>query len=155
RLVQGQQPRRRGDTDPARRRPDHRSGAQQILGSARCAGLHRQPDSGAAGRPGPVAGWSPMSWVRRHRMLVSNIALVIALLIGASYLLVDVMRVNPLRSTYAVTVDLDQSGGLQSGNDVTLRGFRVGKVDSITLADGGAAIRARVSIDSRYRIPSD
>lgn len=96
-----------------------------------------------------------MNWVRRHKMLVSNVALVIALLIGASYLLVSVMRVNPLQSTYAVTVDLDQSGGLQPGNDVTLRGFRIGKVENITLTDAGDAIRANVSIDSQYKIPTD
>lgn len=96
-----------------------------------------------------------MSWIRRHKLMVSNIALVIALVVGASYVAISVMRVNPLRSTYAVAVDLDQSGGLQPGNDVTLRGFRIGKVDNITLADHGAAIRADVSIDSRYRIPKD
>lgn len=96
-----------------------------------------------------------MNWVRRHKMLVSNVALVIALVIGASYLLVSVMRVNPLQSTYAVTVDLDQSGGLQPGNDVTLRGYRIGKVQDITLTNAGDAIRADVSIDSRYKIPSD
>lgn len=96
-----------------------------------------------------------MNWVKRHKMLVSNVGLLIALVIGASYLAVSVMRVNPLQRTYAVTVDLDQSGGLQPGNDVTLRGFRVGKVDNITLADHGDAIRADLAIDSRYRIPRD
>ncbi len=96
-----------------------------------------------------------MNWVKRHRLLVSNVALLIALVVGASYLAVSVMRVNPLQSTYAVTVDLDQSGGLQPGNDVTLRGFRVGKVENITLADRGNAIRADLSIDSQYHIPRD
>ena len=96
-----------------------------------------------------------MNWVRRHKLLASNVGLVIALLVGASYLAVSVMRVNPLRTTYAVTVDLDQSGGLQPGNDVTLRGFRIGKVNNITIADHGAAIQAEVAIDSRYRIPKD
>src|SRR5690606_34442473 len=54
-----------------------------------------------------------------------------------------------------VTVQLDRSGGLQPGNDVTLRGFRVGKVDSIDLIDRGQSIAAVATIDSDYRIPVD
>ncbi|MEV6770827.1 MlaD family protein [Nocardia sp. NPDC051030] len=96
-----------------------------------------------------------MSWVTRHKNLVSNGALVLILVIGAAYLAVSVMRVNPLRETYKVTVDLDRSGGLQAGNDVTLRGYRVGKVTEIKLARGGEAIAATVEIDSKYKIPSD
>nr|WP_058856982.1 MlaD family protein [Nocardia jinanensis] len=91
----------------------------------------------------------------RNKILLSNIGLVVALLIGGTYLLVDVMRVNPLRSTYTVTVNLDRSGGLQPGNDVTLRGYRVGEVSNLELVDDGAGIRAKAEIDSRYDIPVD
>ncbi|MEV6096440.1 MlaD family protein [Nocardia sp. NPDC051981] len=96
-----------------------------------------------------------MNWVSRHKNLVSNSALVLILLVGASYLLISVMRVNPLRETYTVTVNLDRSGGLQSGNDVTLRGYRVGKVLDIKLIDNGAAIAATAEIDKKYSIPAD
>ncbi|MFJ9364342.1 MlaD family protein [Nocardia sp. NPDC101769] len=96
-----------------------------------------------------------MSWVSRHKNLVSNSALVLILLVGASYLLISVMRVNPLRETYTVTVNLDRSGGLQSGNDVTLRGYRVGKVLDIKLIDNGAGIAATAEIDAKYSIPAD
>ncbi|MFE5287891.1 MlaD family protein [Nocardia sp. NPDC056611] len=96
-----------------------------------------------------------MNWVSRHKNLVSNAALVLILLVGASYLAISVMRVNPLRETYTVTVNLDRSGGLQAGNDVTLRGFRVGKVDDIKLIDNGAAIAATAEIDKKYSIPAD
>ncbi|MDR7167790.1 virulence factor Mce-like protein [Nocardia kruczakiae] len=94
-----------------------------------------------------------MSWLLRHKLLLSTIGLVIAFVVGATYLAVYVMRINPLRSTYTVTVALDRSGGLQPGNDVTLRGFRVGKVNSIKLADRGASIAAEAQIDTRYKIP--
>ncbi|MGV9663178.1 MlaD family protein [Nocardia niigatensis] len=96
-----------------------------------------------------------MNWVSRHKNLISNGALVLILLIGASYLLISVMRANPLRETYTVTVNLDRSGGLQAGNDVTLRGYRVGKVDAIKLIDNGAAIAATAQIDKKYVIPAD
>jgi phospholipid/cholesterol/gamma-HCH transport system substrate-binding protein len=93
--------------------------------------------------------------VKSHKILYSTIGLVLVLIIGAAYLLVNVMRINPLRGTYTVTVTLDRSGGLQPGNDVTLRGFRVGKVDSIELINGGSAIAATAEIDDRYDIAVD
>ncbi|MFF2085670.1 MlaD family protein [Nocardia sp. NPDC058176] len=89
------------------------------------------------------------------KILLANTALVLVLLVGATYLLVNVMRVNPLRSEYAVTVNLDRSGGLQPGNDVTLRGHRIGKVTSIELIDQGQSIAARAQIDESYKIPAD
>ncbi|MFE3360705.1 MlaD family protein, partial [Streptomyces californicus] len=72
-----------------------------------------------------------------------------------SYLLVNVMRVNPLRSEYDVTVTLDRSGGLQPGNDVTLRGHRIGKIDTVDLIDEGQAIAVKAVIDKSYKIPVD
>ncbi|APE37838.1 mammalian cell entry protein [Nocardia mangyaensis] len=89
------------------------------------------------------------------KIVLANTALVLVLLFGATYLLVNVMRVNPLRSEYAVTVTLDRSGGLQPGNDVTLRGHRIGKVTSIELIDRGQAIAAKTQIDESYKIPAD
>lgn len=91
--------------------------------------------------------------ILRNKLVLSGIGLVLILILGASYLLVSVMRVNPLRSTYTVTVNLDRSGGLQPGNDVTLRGYRVGKVTGIELVDRGQSIAAKAEIDSTYRIP--
>ncbi|MFI9507478.1 MlaD family protein [Nocardia sp. NPDC052566] len=90
-----------------------------------------------------------------NKLVLSGIGLVLVLIAGASYLMVSVMRVNPLKSTYTVTVDLDRSGGLQPGNDVTLRGYRVGKVTGIKLTDRGQAIAATAEIESKFRIPAD
>ncbi|MFD8244004.1 MULTISPECIES: MlaD family protein [unclassified Nocardia] len=89
------------------------------------------------------------------KIFLSNLGLVLVLLVGAAYLMVNVMRVNPLRSDYTVTVNLDRSGGLQPGNDVTLRGWRIGKVTSIQLTDRGQAIAATAQIESKYKIPVD
>jgi virulence factor Mce-like protein len=89
------------------------------------------------------------------KIFLSNVGLVLVLLVGATYLLLNVMRVNPLRSDYTVTVNLDRSGGLQPGNDVTLRGWRIGKVTSIELTDRGQAIAATAQIESKYKIPVD
>ncbi|WP_410871514.1 MlaD family protein [Nocardia sp. A7] len=89
------------------------------------------------------------------KVLLANCALIVVLLIGGTYLLVNVMRVNPLRSEYDVTVNLDRSGGLQPGNDVTMRGFRIGKVTSIELINDGEAIAAKTRIDKDFKIPVD
>ncbi|WP_067808515.1 MlaD family protein [Nocardia beijingensis] len=89
------------------------------------------------------------------KIFLSNLGLVLVLLVGAAYLMINVMRVNPLRTDYTVTVNLDRSGGLQPGNDVTLRGWRIGKVTSIELTDRGQAIAATAQIESKYKIPVD
>ncbi|MFD4406873.1 MlaD family protein [Nocardia sp. NPDC058499] len=91
----------------------------------------------------------------KNKILWSNLGIVLALLIGGTYLMVNVMRVNPLRSTYTVIVNLDRSGGLQEGNDVTLRGYRVGEVSSLELVGNGAGIQAEAEIESKWDIPVD
>ncbi|MVU80988.1 MCE family protein [Nocardia sp. ET3-3] len=77
------------------------------------------------------------------------------LLAGAGYLAVDVARVQRPGGTYTVTVQLDRSGGVQSGNDVTWRGYRVGSIKSVDIIDGGAGVAATAEIEDRYRIPAD
>ncbi|MEV6099158.1 MlaD family protein [Nocardia sp. NPDC051981] len=86
---------------------------------------------------------------------MSNLALILLLVVGAAYLAIHVARVRAPGSTYTVTVQLDRSGGLQAGNDVTWRGYRVGSVKAIQISDGGALVSAVAEIDKRYRIPAD
>ncbi|CAM2895497.1 MlaD family protein [Skermania piniformis] len=93
-----------------------------------------------------------MKWIRRHKVLVSNLGLVALLLVGLSFLVFDTARVNPFKRTYAVTVDMDRSGGLQPRSDVTYRGYRVGQVKSISLTEKG--VRAEVEIDGSAHIPA-
>lgn len=89
----------------------------------------------------------------RSKIALANIGLVSVLLLGGGYLVVEIMRVSPLRRDIAVTVNMDVSGGLQPGNDVTFRGYRVGKVSSIDLTEKG--IVARAVIDANYHIPAN
>lgn len=96
-----------------------------------------------------------MSVLRGHKILVSNLALVLVFGAGASYLAIKDMRVRGPGSTFSVTVQLDRSGGLQAGNDVTWRGFRVGSIKAIELIDGGAGVQAVAEIEERYKIPAD
>ncbi|MEC3918920.1 MlaD family protein [Nocardia sp. CDC160] len=96
-----------------------------------------------------------MTFLRERKILVANLALVVLLLMGAAYLAIDIARVQRPGSSYAVTVQLNQSGGLQAGNDVTWRGYRVGSITSIDLIDGGAAVSATAKIDDRWKIPAD
>lgn len=96
-----------------------------------------------------------MRQLRQHRLLLSNVGLVLVLLVGVSYMVTQVLRSNPLRGAYTVTVELDRSGGLQTGNDVTVRGWRIGQVTAVDVVDHGERLAARARIDSRYRIPVD
>ncbi|MFI9503419.1 MlaD family protein [Nocardia sp. NPDC052566] len=96
-----------------------------------------------------------MNALLRHKLLLSAVGLVLVLLTGGTYLLIGVMRVDPFRSTYTVTVRLDASGGVQPRDDVTLRGYRIGEVVSVDVIEAGAEIAVETRIESKYRIPAD
>lgn len=90
------------------------------------------------------------SWLSAHRRGLSVVALLVTTVVAATYLSLGALQNNPLRSTYTVRVELDQSGGLLAGRDVTVRGVRVGRVQSLTLS--GGTIVATAEIDSGTRI---
>ncbi|MEY1672926.1 MlaD family protein [Gordonia lacunae] len=85
--------------------------------------------------------------------LVSLVALVLVLLVGATYLIIDVARVNPFRTDYAISAILESSGGLLDTSPVMLEGVPVGKVTSIRVT--GNQLAVDMSIDSDYKIPRD
>ncbi|MDE1670866.1 MCE family protein [Nocardia gipuzkoensis] len=95
---------------------------------------------------------SPLwQWLVRRRVAVANFGLVVVLVLGAAYLGAEVLRIDPLPDNYSVTVELQSSGGLSAGNDVTFRGTRVGKVRAVKVAGSGVA--AVAEIDSGAKIP--
>ncbi|WP_174187647.1 MCE family protein [Nocardia barduliensis] len=95
---------------------------------------------------------SPLwQWLVRRRIAVANFGLVVVLVLGAVYLGAEVLRINPLPDNYSVTVELQSSGGLAAGNDVTFRGTRVGKVTEVKVAGSGVA--AVAEIDAAAKIP--
>ncbi|KAF0966941.1 MULTISPECIES: MlaD family protein [Gordonia] len=83
--------------------------------------------------------------------VVSLVALVVVFLVGATYLTIDVARVNPFRSDYTISAILESSGGLLDTSPVMLEGVPVGKVTSIRVTDNQLAVD--MSIDSGYKIP--
>lgn len=92
------------------------------------------------------------NWLVRNRIAVANLGLVLVLLFGSGYLAVAVMRLDLLPDrTYAVTVQLRNSGGLAANNDVTFRGSRIGKVAEVRVSGDGVA--AVAEIESGVRIP--
>ncbi|MFI1912191.1 MCE family protein [Nocardia sp. NPDC020380] len=95
---------------------------------------------------------SPLwQWVVRHHIGIANLGLIVVLVIGAGYIGGYVLRFNPIPHTYRVTVQLQSSGGLSAGNDVTFRGSRVGKVADVHVSGDGVAAVAQ--IDDSARIP--
>ncbi|MBF6220209.1 MCE family protein [Nocardia abscessus] len=95
---------------------------------------------------------SPLwQWLVRRRVAVANFGLIVVLVLGAAYLGAEVLRIDPLPDNYSVTVELQSSGGLSAGNDVTFRGTRVGKVRAVKVAGSGVA--AVAEIDSGAKIP--
>ncbi|WP_174189165.1 MlaD family protein, partial [Nocardia barduliensis] len=86
----------------------------------------------------------------RHRLAIS-LAGLLAILAGAcGYLGLGTLRIDPFDKPYRVRVELERSGGLLPGQDVTLRGVRVGRVESVYVA--GAKVIAVAAIAEHVRI---
>jgi virulence factor Mce-like protein len=76
---------------------------------------------------------------------------VMTLVVATAYLMFGALQVNPLASSYRVTVALPESAGLLPNQDVTLRGVRVGRVERLDITPDG--VNAVVTVDSDVQIP--
>ncbi|MBH0779713.1 MCE family protein [Nocardia sp. NEAU-351] len=88
----------------------------------------------------------------RWRTASSLAGLLAILLAGSGYLLVGALDIDPLDDPYRVRVELRASGGLLPGQDVTVRGVRVGRVESVRVA--GDKVVAVAAIEEHVRIPA-
>jgi virulence factor Mce-like protein len=88
----------------------------------------------------------------RRQVWLSVAGLALTLVVATAYLLIGALRVTPFASSYKVTVQLPESGGLLPNQDVALRGVRIGRVDSLQITDTG--VNAVASITSKVRIPA-
>ena len=94
-----------------------------------------------------------LGYLRQRRLGLSAIGLAVMLVLGVTYLIFGTLRFDPTSTDNLVRIHLAETGGLLPGQDVTLRGVPVGRVDSIDLsADGVVAVAA---IEPDARIPKD
>ncbi|SDU40530.1 MlaD family protein [Gordonia westfalica] len=89
-------------------------------------------------------------FLRKHSVLVGNIGLVLVMVIGLGYLALGTLRWEPFADKYKLTIEFPISGGLQETSGVTLRGARIGEVDTIRVEPDSVTVK--VSIDDRYKI---
>ncbi|KRQ74846.1 mammalian cell entry protein, partial [Mycobacteroides sp. H070] len=87
----------------------------------------------------------------RQRFWLSGLALLATLLLACTYLMVGALRARAFASSYEVSIELPESGGLIPDQDVALRGMRIGRVDSVTPSPAGPV--ALIHIDSGVKIP--
>ncbi|MGV9800975.1 MlaD family protein [Mycobacterium sp. NPDC003449] len=87
----------------------------------------------------------------RRKSWLSAGALVMTLVLGIGYLLIGALRVNPFESEYRITIELPESAGLLPNQDVTLRGVRIGKVQTLDITRTG--VKAVVGVRSSVAIP--
>lgn len=89
----------------------------------------------------------------RRRLWLSAAGLALTLVVATAYVLVGALRITPLASTYRVTIQLPESGGLLPNQDVTLHGVPIGRVRSLAVTPDGVA--AAVELRSAVRIPAN
>lgn len=87
-----------------------------------------------------------------YRVVVSLLGLFTILGGACGHLLFNTLDIDPLSQPYRVRVELDRSGGLLTGQEVTLRGVRVGRIDSVAVA--GEVVVVIAAIDENVRIPT-
>jgi virulence factor Mce-like protein len=88
-----------------------------------------------------------------RRSLLTVVAVAALFVLGVSYVLVAVVRIDPFHRPMTVTVDLARTGGLLTTSPVTYRGYPVGAVRAISLRPGG--VRVTTEVDQGTRIPAD
>lgn len=92
-------------------------------------------------------------FLRRNSVLVGNIGLVLVMVVGLGYLALGTLRWEPFADKYKLTVEFPISGGLQETSGVTLRGARIGEVDTIRVEPDSVTVK--VTVDDRYKINRD
>ncbi len=88
----------------------------------------------------------------RRRAWLSAGALVLTFVVAAAYLFLGALQVNPLGSSYRVTVALPASAGLLPNQNVTMRGVPIGKVERLDITPAG--VNAVVTVDSTVAVPA-
>ncbi|MEZ0342392.1 MlaD family protein [Mycobacterium sp. pV006] len=88
----------------------------------------------------------------RRRAWLSAGALVLTFVIATAYLFLGALQVNPLASSYRVTVSLPESAGLLPNQNVTMRGVPIGRVERLDITPAG--VNAVVSVDSSVAVPA-
>ncbi|UXA18717.1 MlaD family protein [Mycobacterium sp. SMC-4] len=88
----------------------------------------------------------------RRRAWLSAGALVLTFVVATAYLFLGALQVNPVASSYQVTVALPESAGLLPNQNVTMRGVPIGRVDRLDITPAG--VNAVVRVDSTVAVPA-
>lgn len=91
-----------------------------------------------------------------RRVRIQLIILATLMCVTGAYILIHLVKLPAALfgvGRYTVTMQLDSTGGLYPGADVTYRGTEVGRVKSVKLTNTGVA--AQLSLKSEFAIPSD
>jgi phospholipid/cholesterol/gamma-HCH transport system substrate-binding protein len=91
--------------------------------------------------------------VSRFQVRVRLVALLLVAVVGVSYIAFDVLGLRVGAQPFVVSVELPRGGGLYSDGFVTYRGVDVGRIQSLSLAPGGAV--ATLAIDPGTQIPAN
>ncbi|PRC41902.1 MCE family protein [Mycobacterium sp. ITM-2017-0098] len=88
----------------------------------------------------------------RQRAWLSAAALVLTAVVSSAYLFLGALQVNPLASSYRLTVELPASAGLLPNQNVTMRGVPIGRVERLDITPAG--VNAVVTVDSAVAVPA-
>lgn len=90
--------------------------------------------------------------MRLGKGLLGCLCLGVVLLVAAGYIAVRVLDVDPRRDEIAVTVTMNETGGLMDTSSVALHGLNIGRVTSIVTGLHGVDVSVR--LDASYPVPT-
>ncbi|SON60247.1 hypothetical protein MSIMFI_01741 [Mycobacterium simulans] len=81
------------------------------------------------------------------------VILAIMTVLGAGYLSLGVLNIDPTQKATRLTLMLDDSGGLLPTSQVTMRGIQVGRVTGIRTTATG--LKVAIDLDGAHPVPAD
>ncbi|MFC7449279.1 MlaD family protein [Rhodococcus daqingensis] len=93
--------------------------------------------------------------MKKRTIYFEIVAFLVLAVVSSVYVIKQVGGPDPLRGSYEVTVQMDNSAGIAEGSEVAYRGVTVGKVSAVELAPDRSTVDLTLTLRRNAEIPVD
>ncbi|MGW6375300.1 MlaD family protein [Rhodococcus sp. NPDC055112] len=93
--------------------------------------------------------------MKKRTVYFEIVAFLVLAVVSTVYVVKQVGGPDPLRGSYEVTVQMDNSAGIAEGSEVAYRGVTVGKVAGVELAPDRSTVDLTLTLRRNVEIPAD
>lgn len=91
----------------------------------------------------------------KQKLFVNLIAVVVLAVVMVAWVVIRIVGGGPLEHQFTVTAEFASSGGVFTDQEVTYRGFRIGRVGDLTLSKDGVHVPLQIDPQWEDKIPAD